>query len=221
MKVSERLLKIAAKIQDGEALMDIGCDHALLDIYLAKNKHLMNIIAADISEGPLNIAKRNIEKYECQGIIKVVKSDGLEKITPDINTVIIAGLGAKAIIDILKKDQHKLGKVDKLVIVPNNGFYEIRKEITKLGYKILSEELILDKKITYLLVVFIRGKKKYSYKELFFGPILLKKSDKLFKQYYEEELSKQRKILTNIPRKYIIKRNKLRKEIYYINKIIN
>ena len=38
MKISNRLKSIAGLIIDSDKVADIGCDHALLDIYLVKNK---------------------------------------------------------------------------------------------------------------------------------------------------------------------------------------
>ena len=106
MKLSKRLLSIIPHIQDEDSIIDVGCDHAYLDIYLAQHKNLKKIIAVDIMEGPLLIAKKNIKTNDLENVIKVVRSDGLEKLTKDINTVIITGLGGKTITNILKKDEY-------------------------------------------------------------------------------------------------------------------
>ena len=38
--ISNRLMRIASYVDKKDKLIDIGCDHALLDIYLVKNKVL-------------------------------------------------------------------------------------------------------------------------------------------------------------------------------------
>ncbi|NLA34038.1 MAG: SAM-dependent methyltransferase [Tenericutes bacterium] len=219
MKLSKRLLSIIPHIQDEDSIIDVGCDHAYLDIYLAQHKNLKKIIAVDIMEGPLLIAKKNIKTNDLENVIKVVRSDGLEKLTKDINTVIITGLGGKTITNILKKDESRLININKIVIIPNNNFYETRKEITKLGYKIEYEELIDDKNI-YLLIIFKKGNKRYSYKELFFGPFLLKEKNNLFKKYYLAEVTKIKEILTKLPKRYIIKHIRMRQKIRTIKQIL-
>ena len=57
-KISRRLEAIASLVEDNKKIIDIGCDHALLDIYLIKNKKNLNIIASDINN--CNNASSNI-----------------------------------------------------------------------------------------------------------------------------------------------------------------
>ena len=64
MRLSSRLKAIAEFVSDGEKIIDIGCDHALLDIYLYQNRKKVKIIASDIHEGALKQAEKNIKKYE-------------------------------------------------------------------------------------------------------------------------------------------------------------
>ena len=45
IKLSKRLQTIANYIEDGNKIIDIGCDHAYLSIYLALNKKNIKVIA--------------------------------------------------------------------------------------------------------------------------------------------------------------------------------
>ena len=63
-KLSIRLKTLAEYIDDNCNMVDIGCDHGLLDIYLIQNKKNINIIASDINENALNNAKNNIKKLK-------------------------------------------------------------------------------------------------------------------------------------------------------------
>ena len=57
IKLSNRLAAIASLVPLKSSVIDIGCDHALLDIYLYQNKQVEKIIASDINENALNNAK--------------------------------------------------------------------------------------------------------------------------------------------------------------------
>ena len=73
-----------------------------------------------------------------------------------------------------------------------------------------------DSKFIYQILVFKKGKKKYSKKDYFFGPKLLEKKGLLFKEYYTKEL-KSREILMNLlPKNFRLKRYKIKKEIELI-----
>ena len=60
IKISKRLLAITSFIRSDAKLVDIGCDHALLDIYLARHNPNIKIIATDIKTGALKQASKNI-----------------------------------------------------------------------------------------------------------------------------------------------------------------
>ena len=102
MKLSKRLISISNFIDDNSKVIDVGCDHALLDIYLFKNKKNISLIASDVRSGPLKQAKRNIDKYNCD--IKVKLGYGISTIESDVDTVVIAGMGGDTIVDILNND---------------------------------------------------------------------------------------------------------------------
>ena len=50
IRLSKRLECIASFVNDDMSLVDVGCDHALLDIYLCQVKKNIKIIASDINE---------------------------------------------------------------------------------------------------------------------------------------------------------------------------
>ena len=50
IRLSKRLKCIASYVSDGMNIVDIGCDHALLDIYLCQVKKDIKIIASDINQ---------------------------------------------------------------------------------------------------------------------------------------------------------------------------
>ena len=75
IKLSSRLKALADYIEDNDSMVDIGCDHGLLDIYLTLNKKNVKVIASDVNENALNNAKKNIKKYNLEDKISKRKSD--------------------------------------------------------------------------------------------------------------------------------------------------
>ena len=61
MNLSKRLNAVATLVDIGVRVIDVGCDHAYLDIFLTQNND-NNCIATDINENALNGAKYNIKK---------------------------------------------------------------------------------------------------------------------------------------------------------------
>ena len=105
MKLSKRLQVVASFIPDNSSLLDVGCDHALLDIYLMKTKQNIKIIASDINPNPLKIAKDNLVKYNLQNQITLKKMDGIKEIPKSVDTIVIAGMGGILITNILQKEK--------------------------------------------------------------------------------------------------------------------
>lgn len=218
MNISKRLKQIAAFVEDNSNIIDVGCDHALLDIYLVNNKKNIKAIASDINEKPLLKAKENIKKYKAKNI-ELILSDGIEKINKNTDTIIISGLGTTTILDILLKDKEKLKNVNTIIISSNNDYYNLRKTMQKNNYKIVEESIALDRGKFYPIIKYKKGKTNYNKYELEYGPILLKEKSSDFKKYIKEELNKQINIINKLPRKYFLKKIKLRKKIRVLKKI--
>ena len=83
MNLSKRLEAVATLVDIGTNVIDVGCDHAYLDIYLTLNNE-NKCIATDINENALNMAKSNIKKYKLSKKIKTILTDGLQGIDPTI-----------------------------------------------------------------------------------------------------------------------------------------
>ena len=218
--LSKRLEAVASLVEDNRSIIDIGCDHALLDIYLVLNKKVNKIIASDNKEGPLKGAKENIDKYKVTDKIKIKLGDGVDPIESDIDTIIISGMGGLNVVGILKYKRDLYRAVDTIIVSANTDVDFVRKEICKLGYFIEEEILVKDGNITYPIIRFKKGKKHYKKIEYLLGPILINKKEKLFIEYLTKEKETKEKILSVLPKKYILKRIQLRKELKEINKIL-
>lgn len=220
MKISNRLKLIASFVDDNSYVIDVGCDHALLDIFLVQNKLNVKTIASDVNKGPLDSAKKNIQDYKLEDKIEVKLGDGIRTINDLVDTIVISGLGGETIIDILKEDISRLKNIKTLILSPHSDIYQVRKEVTNLGYKIVDELFIYDQKKPYVIIKFIKGKEKYSDDEMFFGPIILKEKNASFYKYYQDLIIKNKEVLKKIPNDNMIK-EKLEREIEKIENILN
>ncbi len=202
--ISKRLSVIASLV-DSNNIIDIGCDHALLDIYLT-NKGI-NCVAIDNKETVLDKARENIKKNNLLDKIKIICSNGLENYNVLGNeNVIIAGIGTNTILNIIQNKE--FNKIKTLIIQSNNNLYELRKKICKLGYYIDKEIVIFDKKY-YNIIRFKKGFKKYSYFDYYFGLDM----NYEYKKYINNKIYKTYK---NIPFKNIIKKIKYKILLLYI-----
>jgi len=168
MNLSKRLEAVATLVDVGVRVIDVGCDHGYLDIYLTLNNN-NKCIATDINENALNSAITNIKKYKLGKKIQTKLTDGLTGIKIESNdNIVIAGMGTSTILDILSTN--KLS--DTLIISSNNNIELLRREVVKLGYIIDTEMFIIDKDKPYIIIKFIKGIKKYKNNDYIFGPIL-------------------------------------------------
>ena len=219
MKLSKRLISISNFIDDNSKVIDVGCDHALLDIYLFKNKKNISLIASDVRSGPLKQAKRNIDKYNCD--IKVKLGYGISTIESDVDTVVIAGMGGDTIVDILNRDSNLLVNVEKLILSPQSEWMKVRKVISSLGFYISNEILVEDSDKYYLIIEAKKGYKDYNDLELEYGPLLLKNKSLEFLSYYKKILAEEEKVLEKIPNEKIEEYKNKEKEINILKNKIN
>ncbi len=213
MKINNRLKQVGDLVDTNSLILDIGCDHALLDIYLVKEKKFKKAIGSDIGEGPINSAKENIKKYHLEDKIELRLGNGLDIYTDDIDTAVAAGMGGRTIIGIFKNNLKITKKLDTIIISPNNYQEDVKRFFTSIGFIIVDEVLVKEAKFIYQIIKLKKGKKHYTKKEYFFGPILLQKKDKLFNEYYKRELASREILLNILPKNYRLKKYKIKKEI--------
>ncbi len=206
MKISKRLKQIASYVDDNSSIIDVGCDHALLDIYLVKNKKNIKAIASDIHEGPLQKAKENIKKYGLEDKIEVRLANGLEKLDKETDTVIIAGMGYLKIKEIVTNKD--LTNIHTMIVSVNDDFILLKKLMKKIGFSISHEEVLEDHNKFYIIIKAVKGRKKYIDKKIL---------NEDYNKYLKHILKKKTLIFNQIPKKKIITRLKLRKEIKRIS----
>ena len=178
MKISRRLQAIADIVPNGSNVIDVGCDHALLDIYLSLNKNC-ECIATDINVNALEQAKYNIKRYGVKNI-KTMLTDGLNNIeVQDDDVVVISGMGTTTIEHILTTNKAP----NTLIISAHNDWEFLRKTVVALHYIIKEEYFVTDKGKGYIIIKFVKGEGNYSAEDLLYGPFLKENKEYLTTLY--------------------------------------
>lgn len=186
--MNKRIKKIASYIEEKDKVADIGCDQALLSIYLAKNN--IKSIAIDLRSHIIDRCKDSIIKLNLQNLIDLRVGDGLNSLNVnEVDTLVLSGLGTHTILNIIKKEKYKFKKI---ITISNNHHKELRAHMLEFGYKVSLEEIIYEKGKYYNLIIFIPGVTKYSLSDLNIG--LNHQNKELLEKYNQELLKKYIKI---------------------------
>ena len=202
-ELSNRLRTCLEFLSGFESIADIGTDHGLLPAYGILNHHIKTAIAADIGQGPLQMAKKTISKYHLKDAVQLRLGPGLSVLKAgEVQGAVIAGMGGKLICSILGEGLEVAKSCRRLVLQPNVDAHLIRRALMGWGFRIVHEALILEDGKYYEIVVAepTPVPPVYTEDELDFGPSLLKnRQDPVFQKYWQEVLGKQRLILSRLP----------------------
>lgn len=211
-KISKRLESLVSFVDKKDRIVDVGCDHGYLSIYLKENNLCENIIATDVNKNALqnaidNISRRNLD-------IETYLSDGINDIDLKmINTILISGMGTATILHILEDDE-KLKNINKLIIQSNNDYEILRRELNKKGYYLKEEKAVCDNKKWYLSMLFEKNNKVNSEMELVYGFLNNQNYSRYLLDYYNN-------ILKKVPVQEQKIRKTLEEKIQYIQKAIS
>lgn len=195
MKLSLRLENIASMIPLHKDVIDVGCDHGLLDIYLSKTRKDIQILGTDISEESIVSAKENAEKYEAQKTVVFAVRDGLKGVDVKDEVIVLSGMGSHTILSIL--DSVELHG-NTLITSSQKNIDLLRRKMVERGYYIAEEKAVFDKK-WYVIIRFEQGVQIYSDIDYSLGPYT--KHNKEYIAYlYEKEkyISTRKKEKTNL-----------------------
>ena len=168
MQIPKRIQCIGELIPEGANIADIGADHGLLEQFIAHHLKHYKILAVENKLGPLAALH---ESVDCLENVFVSHSDGLNQLTSEYDTIVLAGMGGDNIIDILSKNKNKLKHVNRIIVDAHSFIPKVREEIIKYGFNIECEKIVYEKRIYYIVISFIRNgnKENYSKDEIEFG----------------------------------------------------
>lgn len=207
MKITKRLKEIVRLVEDGKNVIDIGTDHGLVPLYLAKTKKSKKILATDISEKSLQKLEDELDD-KLKKVIKTKVCDGLDGVEIKENQVaIIAGMGAVTIIEILKSNIDKVRDLDYVICEGNIGNEKLRKFLNDNNFYIDKDFLIKDGRKHYDIIRFKNGHdRKLKLSEIYFGKFIYKEENPLLKKRLMQIEKK------NLAFKQNIEKNSINKE---------
>lgn len=199
VQISERLRTIAGMVTEGNRLVDVGCDHGYLPVYLMQQKKIPGAIATDVGRGPLERAKEHIAQYGLGQYIETRLCNGLSGIRPgEGETLVIAGMGGPLMERILQEGAGTLDSFRELILQPQSDIPHFRHFIMECGFCIIQEEMILEDGKFYPMMKAVPGndasQSKWTAEEEMFGKHLLDRKDPILRQYLERELLIRKKI---------------------------
>lgn len=124
-------------------MADIGCDHGKLSAYLICKGICQRVIAADLRPGPLSVAEQNCQQAGCADRIDFRLGNGLEVVEPyEADTVVLAGISAQTIIEILQMAPWVKNSQVRLVFVPATKPELLRRWLWNNGFSIGQERVV-------------------------------------------------------------------------------
>lgn len=201
MRIKKRLYEISKLVEKDKYVIDVGTDHGLVPLFLAKNNITNKILATDISENSLN--KLNSKEFEpYKDIIETKVTDGFCGIEKRNNQIaIIAGMGAITIIDIIDKNLDFAKSLDYMIIESNIANEKLRKYFNDNGFFIEKDFIVYEKGKYYDIMKVKTGKKEsYDLSEIYYGKDNIDNKNPLLVEKLEKEYKKNLKFREDILR---------------------
>jgi len=197
MRLGNRLMTIAAKIEKGMAVADIGTDHAQLPIYLVTEGISKRVIATDIITGPYERARENIEKFCLQDFIQLRLGPGLTPIKAgEADVAVIAGMGGLTIINIIDESRDIADSFKKLILQPMRHQAKLREFLFSIGYQITDEDVAVEGNRFYeIMVVQKAGEVPCDEIDVLVGPVLRHKKTPEVYKYFCSRIEKLQAII--------------------------
>ena len=185
IKLSIRLNMIMEMVRPCSIMADVGADHGYLACALVQSHKCVCAYAMDVAPGPLNAAKRSIEQYGLNHHVFTRLSDGLTHLPQDVETIVIAGMGAHTIIDILNAYPKKLDGLKQIIVSANKDPWTIRNWIMDHGYTIDDERCCYEEH-DYVAISFTTQPCIYPLDPSirYLGPKLMQRNDGTTQLYY-------------------------------------
>lgn len=228
--LSKRLKCAASFVQPNDRLADIGSDHAYLPCALVLNNTISYAIAGEVVLGPYQSAKKQVEKLNLTDSINVRLGDGLDVVSKSdqLNAITICGMGGRLITSILNSGVNKkqLNGKERLILQPNVDEYTLRSWLVRNSYIIVNEAIVEEKEKFYEIIVAEKSENKLveaNEQDLKYGFFLRKNQTPEFKKKWQNQLKKNKMVLTKLIKSSYQtseKRSYFEKEIHEIEELL-
>lgn len=216
--MDNRLLACAEFVRENSKVVDVGTDHAYLACFLAKKDDIKSVIACDVNEKPLQMAKKTVIDNKLQDRVKLVLSNGLEKIQEnEADDIIIAGMGGELILSIILACKFSKNRDKHFIVQPMTQAPLLRKELYKNGFEIIKEKAVYENKHHYTVMLCrYCGEEKQITEEFSIVGLLGDDTLQSSKEYCLFQINKLKKIVAGLQ-----KTNNKQEEIQKYNDIIS
>lgn len=222
MKLTDRLLKIASLVDKDKKIADIGTDHGYIPVYLLNQNKIQYAILGDVNKGPLDNAKKEVNKNNLQDKVDLRLGSGIEILKEnEVDEIIIAGMGGMLINDILKANEKVAKTTEKLILQPMQAPEELRMFLYKNGYKILDEHLVREEHRLYEIIVCrYEGLKPQDINSIYYeiGQKLIENKDPLLNDFIENKIRINKNVLKKLEGK---EGKNIEDKIFTLNKKID
>ncbi len=152
MALNSRLQKIAEMVRKGDRVADIGTDHAYLPVYLIQNGIATSVFACDVADGPLENARKNINRTGTHGIV-LRKGDGFSAVEPhEADTFVLAGMGGDLIVKLMDKTPWIRNGKYQLLLQPMTSVEDLRRYLCEHGFIIIEERAVRSQGRVYTVI---------------------------------------------------------------------
>ena len=202
MEDKKRLLDIINILDSNKKIIDVGTDHGLVPLYLAKNKISTDITATDISAPSLQKLVDRLDD-DLRKIIKTRVTDGFKGLErEDDQVAIIAGMGANTIIEIIEESLDFAKNLDYMVLASNINTYELRHFLNDHGFYIEKDFLSYENRKYYdILKVYYGKKQNLSFEEYYYGKTDIENKTSLLREKLAIDKGKNQGFLKEIKEK--------------------
>jgi len=219
-------IKLIASFVNSDVVAEVGADHGYITKYLFDTNKIEFAALTDISDKSLQKARDNFKNCKYSNQVCFAVGDGLQALTQindsvknnKIEQIIIAGMGAKEIISILKQNK----SYQNFVLQPQKNVVDLRKFLIQNNYRIKKDVMVKDGKIFYNVLQVVKNKfktQKLTKRQLMFGLSNIKSPNKDFCEYLNFKINQYSQILKNSNSKQIqYKFLLIQKELDKINK---
>ena len=140
-------------VTPGRRVVDVGCDHGFVSIYLVQRGISPQVLAMDVRTGPLSRAKEHIAEAGLGGYIETRLSDGLLAYQEgEADSLICAGMGGRLMMKILTESRGKARGLQELILQPQSELPAFRRFLREEGYQLLDENIIWEEGKYYFLM---------------------------------------------------------------------
>lgn len=154
-----RLAALAAAVDRGSRVADVGSDHGLLPLRLAASRRAVFCLATEKTEALAARIARPPAGASWAHRLRYRGGDGLAALRPEdaVDTVVIAGVGAATIVAILAALPRLRPSPARLVLQPRTDEAALRRWLSAHRWVLVSERLTEDRGRVYVTLAAERG----------------------------------------------------------------